>query len=308
MRAQRTCCVIISALGILAAACGITASVVPTLLPSPVFTTIFALLASAITVTTLLTLSPGNADQAPGTSHLSPENVQLKIELETLRQLHAELLEDKAFLQFIRADQDHERQLLALDLHDLSLPNLTSALFQLETLNQRLDPAGETLDGTIDLIRDSLYQTRRVMNCLSPSLVQDEGVVASMQRLADRLEASVDNVRFRHDVEFDRLTPLCECALIQLVREVLDLTRRNRFAHNIELELIQEDDLLRLSISDDGHGDLVDSPRIQQCLEILSGHPAPPHQPATGHVLRVDFSVTDLTQSDTIKEKSRAFS
>ncbi|PQO36860.1 hypothetical protein C5Y96_06760 [Blastopirellula marina] len=265
-------------------------------------------MAIAITAAMLLALRPGSDGQAQGQIDVPSENLQLKIELDTLRHLHAELLEDKAFLQFMRADQDHEQQLLALDLHDLSLPNLTSALFQLETLNQRLDTDGDTLDGTIDLIRDSLYQTRRVMNCLSPSLVQDEGVIASMQRLADRLEASVDRVHFHHDVEFDRLTPLSECALIQLVREVLDQTRRNRFAQNIELELIQEDDLLRLSISDDGHGNLVDSTRLQQCLEILSGHPTPPHQSATGNVLRVDFSVTDLTQSDTIKEKSRAFS
>lgn len=308
MRAKRTCCLIISALGLLAAAGGITASVVPTLLPSPAMTTIFAILAIAISVTAQMALRHSEDDANPNVSQLTQENLQLKLELETLRDLHAQLLEDKAFLQFMRADQDHERQLLALDLHDLSLPNLTSALFQMEALHQRLDGMDDSLEATIDLLRESLYQTRRVMNCMSPTLVQDEGVVASLQRLAEHLEATVESVRFHHDVEFDRLAPLCECALIQLVREAFDQIRRNRFAQNVEVELIQEDDRLQLSISDDGHGDLADSPRIHDCLEILSGHQAATHPQAPGHIMRVEFSVTDLIQSDTIKEKSRAFS
>ncbi|QDU73389.1 Sensor histidine kinase LiaS [Bremerella volcania] len=308
MQAKRTCCVIIAALGLLAAACGLIASLVPTLLPSPATATIFAILAIAITFTAVVTLASTNSDSAPTGTDATQENSRLKLELDTLRHLNAQLLEDKFFLQFLKADQDHERQLLALDLHDLTLPNLTSSLFQMEALGQRLSGMDDSLDGTIDLLRESMHQTRRVMNCLSPTLVQDEGVVASLQRLVDHFQASVDSVRFHHDVEFDRLSPLCECALIQLVREALDQIRRNRFAQNVELELVQEDDRLRLAITDDGAGNLADSPRIQDCLEILSGHQAAQHQQGSGHVMRVEFSVTDLIQSDTIKEKSRAFS
>lgn len=270
--------------------------------------TIFAIFIVAIGVVTFVALRSDEEDSDQNLSEIAQENRQLKLELDTLRHLHSQLLEDKAFLQFMRADQDHERQLLALDLHDLSLPNLTSALFQLETLNQRMGSMEGSMDGTIELLRDSFYQTRRVMNCMSPTLVQDEGVIASLQRLVDQLETSVDRAKFLHDVEFDRLSPLCECALVQLVRETLDQLRRNRFAQNVEVELVQEDDRLQLTISDDGHGDLADSPRILECLEILSGQQAARHQLAPGHVMQVEFSVTDLIQSDTIKEKSQAFS
>ncbi|MBA2113192.1 sensor histidine kinase [Bremerella alba] len=303
MPAKPTSCVIISALGLFAATCGIIASIVPTLLPSPVLTTFFALLAIGIATTMFVAMRQSEDYLGKRLSELTQENLQLQQELDTFRLLHAQLLEDKVFLQFLKADQDHERQLLALDLHDLSLQNLTSVLFQIEALSHQMDATGNSLEGTIDLLRDSLYQTRRVMNCLSPTLVQDEGVVTSLQRLFDQLETFVDNVRFHHDVEFDRLSPLCECALIQLVREALDQIRRNRFARNVELELVQEDDRLQLCITDDGQGEPVGSRRIQECLEILSGHAV-----SQGQVLRVDFSVTDLIQSDTIKEKSRAFS
>lgn len=308
MRANRTCCVIISTVGFLAAAGGLTASIVPTLLPSPVWATIFALLAGTIGAFSLGILGIGKDNPELKLNAAVQENLRLKVELDTLRQLNDQLLEDKAFLQFMRADQDHERQLLALDLHDLSLPNLTSVLFQMEALNQRMETVGDSLEGTIDLLRESLYQTRRVMNCLSPTLIQDEGVVASIQRLADQLGETVERVRFHHDVEFDRLSPLCECALVQLVRETLDQSRRNRFAQNVELVLTQQEDQLRLCINDDGHGDSPDNPRIQQCLEILSGTQVAESLADSEQVLRVDFSVTDLIQSDTIKEKSRAFS
>ncbi|MEW4565140.1 histidine kinase [Bremerella sp. JC770] len=265
-------------------------------------------MAIAIGLATWKMLRATPSELPPPPSEFVQENQQLKLELESLRQLHAQLLEDKVYLQFLKADQDHERQLLALDLHDLSLPNLTSVLFQIEAIHQRCDELDDSLDGAIDLLRDSLFQTRRVMNCLSPTLVQDEGVVASLERLVGHLQASLGDVRFDHDVDFDRLSPLCECALIQLVREAFDQVRRNRFARNVELELVQQDDRLQLSITDDGQGEPADSPRIRECLEILAGRPAPPSSNAPGHVMRVDFSVTDLIQSDTLPEKSRAFS
>lgn len=271
-------------------------------------TTIFVVLIVAMAATTFVALRPDEESSNQELGEILQENQQLKRELETLRQLHSQLLEDKAFLQFMRADQDHQRQLLALDLHDMSLPNLTSALFQLEALNQRLDSMEGSMDATIELLRDCLHQTRRVMNGLSPSLVQDEGVIASVQRLVEQSQASVDGIRFEHDVEFDRLSPLCECALVQLVREALDQLRRNRFAQNVEVELIQKDDRLHLTISDDGHGELADTPRMLECLEILSGQPTVRHELTAGQVMQVEFSVTDLIQSDTIKEKSQAFS
>ncbi len=308
MRAKRTCCVIISALGILATACGLSASLVPTLLPSPAWATIFAILAAAITVATWVGLVNSKDNGGSRSQDDIQENLQLKLELETLRHLHTQLLEDKAFLQFMRADQDHQRQLLALDLHDLSLPNLTAALIHLETLNQHFDSDDGSLDQSIDLLRESFFQTRRVMNRLSPSLVQDEGVIASIQRLADDLESSVESIRFEHEVEFDRLSPLCECALVQLVREALDQIQRRRCATNFQLELVQQDDLLRLTITDDGRDAPIDSTRLQQCLDVLSGHQGNPPQGEAGQVMQIDFSVTDLIQSDTIKEKSRAFS
>ena len=307
MRAQRTCCVIISALGFLATACGLTASTVPTLLPSPAWATIFAILAVAIGVATWAGLVKGNDNGNSRTDDAVQENLQLQLEIETLRHLHTQLLEDKAFLQFMRADQDHERQLLALDLHDLSLPNLTAVLIQLETLNQRFEADDDSLDANIDLLRECFYQTRRVMNRLSPTLVQDEGVVASIERLAGNMESSIESLQIHHEVEFDRLSPLSECALVQLVREVLDQIRRHRGAQNVRLELVQEDDQLRLSITDDGSGAPIDSPRIEQCLDVLSGHRTPPPPGEPGQVMQIDFSVTDLIQSDTIKEKSRAF-
>jgi len=308
MRAHRTCCIIISALGLLTAAWGVTASAVPTLLPSPAVATIFVVLAVAIVAATLVMLRKANAELASKSTDLIQEKQRLKQELESLRQLHAQLLEDKAFLQFLKADQDHERQLLALDLHDLSLPNLTSALFQIEAIHQQANGIDDTLDGVIDLLRDSLHQSRRVMNCLSPTLVQDEGVIASVERLVDHVQASLDGVHFHHDVEFDRLSPLSECALVQLIREALDQIRRSRFARNVELELVQRDDRLQLSITDDGQGEPADSPRIRECLEILSARPSTSPPNASGHVMRADFSVTDLIQSDTLQEKSRAFS
>jgi len=304
----RTYCVTITALGLLTAACALCASAVPTMLPSLVRITIFAVLAVAISATSWLAFRAHPTEAQDDLSEILHDNSRLRQELETLRHLHAQLLEDKSFLQFLKVDQDHERQLLAQDLHDLSLSNLTSGLFQIEAIAQRAHDLDSALEGPIDLLRESLHQARRVMNGLSPTLVQDEGVIASLERLVAHLEESVDQVRFEHDVEFDRLSPLCECAMVQLVREAFDQIRRGQSAGQVTLELIQHDDRLQLRITADGQQEVQTNSRIQECIDVMSGHLAAQEGPPRGNGLHVDFSVTDLIQSDTIKEKSQAFS
>ncbi len=314
MRANSFCCIAIATLGFLAAVGGLSASLMPMVVPSLVATTIFALLAIAIVALAIFSLTGNRPAETTDWVNSDETSAKLQQEIETLKQFHLQLLEDKAFLQFLKSDQDRERQLLALDLHDLTLPNLTSALFQLETLSQRADVSSETLEAAVELIRESLLQARRVMNCLSPSLVQDEGVIASLQRLADQLSTSVATVEFQHDVDFDRLTPLSECALVQLVREAFDTIRRNRSAAHVHLDLRQNDDRLSLLISDDGRSDpfqeaeAASQQRIRECVELLAGHLEIECPRDGGTITRIDFSVTDLTQSDTLSEKSQAIS
>lgn len=312
MLAHRNCHSAIAALGILTAALGLSAFTVPTMLSSLGLVTFLVGLAITAAAIWLLAFSAGAQQKQDSTAELQNQLRQLLEQCDALRSAHGHLLEDKAFFQFLRADQDRERQLLALDLHDMALPNLTSALFHLEGLSRRGQLNDETLPQAIDMIRESLFQTRRVMNCLSPSLVHDEGVIGSLERLSEQLEQSIRTVTFRHDIDFDRLTPLSECAVVHLVREAFDLIRRHRQAQHVTLDFRQNDDHLVLQIMDDGTCDLLHEEevagrqRIDDCVELLHGHCELQCQEDIGTTLRVELSVTDLTQSDTLSEKSPA--
>ncbi|RCS52961.1 hypothetical protein DTL42_09085 [Bremerella cremea] len=302
---------LLAAIGLLAVAAGLLASLAPLLVPTTILT-IF-LFGLGIATIVLLAISPSPASQPTPTVEPA-DHSQLQEELEDLRQENRELLEDKAFLQFLKANQERERQLLALDLHDLILPNLTSSLLQLEAAIDRPHVLNECLESPIEMIRTSLRNTRQTMNLLSPCLTQDEGVVAGIQRLVEQFETWIDSIAFRHDIEFDRLTPLAECVVVQLVRDALDGARQCPTTDSVVIDLCQQEDLLELSLTSNGSGpppspcDQDREARIRECADFLAGNIEREVTPDSGQVLRIVFPLASAMPKRRNREKSQAFS
>ncbi|WP_158265678.1 sensor histidine kinase [Blastopirellula marina] len=270
------------------------------------------LLAAGIALVAVLAISHSRIQRLTDASMATAadaELAKLREDFEALRLEHRELLEDKAYLQFLKANQERERQLLALDLHDLILPNLTSSLFQLEASLDRPHMISECVETSIEMIRTSLQHTRRTMNFLSPCLTQDEGVVAGIQRLTEQFESSIESIVFRHDIEFDRLTPLVECVLVQLVRESLDEIRQCPTSDTVVIDLRQQHELLELTITSSGTQpppaacDTDREARIREFVDFLAGSLERKISPSSDHVLRIEFPLASAMS----REKSRAF-
>lgn len=312
MREFRYSSPLLAATGLLAVVAGLSASLAPLLVPTTIL--VIFLIGLGIAIAALLSISLWPAKQARHTTQQA-ETPAWQEDLEALRQENRELLEDKAFLQFLKANQERERQLLALDLHDLILPNLTSSLLQLEAALDRPHVLNECVETSIKMIRTSLRNTRQTMNFLSPCLTQDEGVVAGIQRLTEQFENLIDTIAFRHDIEFDRLTPLAECVVVQLVREALDGARQSPATiDSILIDLRQQDDLLELSFTTNGPGpplapcDDNREIRIRECADFLAGKIERKTTSDAGQVLKIAFPLACATPKRRNREKSRAFS
>lgn len=310
MQETRYCCVTITAIGLLAVATGLTASLAPLLIPSTVLTVVLLVAGVALVAVLAISQSWIKRDASSSLSpSRNPELIKLREDLEDLRLEHRELLEDKAYLQFLKANQERERQLLALDLHDLILPNLTSSLLQLEASLDRPHMISECVEASIEMIRTSLQHTRRTMNSLSPCLTQDEGVVAGIQRVTEQFASSIESIAFRHDIEFDRLTPLAECVLVQLVREVLEETRQFPTIDTVAIDLRQEDNLLELTITSPASEepssdcDTNRERRIREFVDFLAGNLERKTSPSFGRILRIEFPLASTLS----REKSQAF-
>ena len=293
--------VAVAILGLCLIAAGVTASFVPSFLPSLGVAIVFV----GIVMSGLAVVMSWQQSAAASAAARSTQD-----HLQQLQGALEELLEDKAFLQFSKADEQRDRQLIAYDLHETAFPRLTSALFRLEKAQAEGDPSQEQIAEAIRLVRSSLNHTRRVMTLLSPNLVYDEGVVSSLQRLVDQLGTRVETVEFHHDIDFDRLTPYSECVLVRLVREAFHLIACHRNATQTTLELLQENNRLLLRIFDNGVCDMlreeeeVGRQQISSSVDLFSGQCEIDYRTGIGTTLTIELSVSDLMQSDIPAEKS----
>lgn len=293
---SRTCSLLLVMIAMVAIAGGIVVCLAPDIVPSPVMATVFVIdgLAGLVAFGAVLVAVPAhNTPSGAAKGNSEPQNLQE--EFDALKAEHQQLLEDKTFLQFLKVDQERDRQIIALDLHDSILPYLTSSLMQLESGIDRANDPPEFLESSIAMIRTSLQQTRRIMNCLSPSLTQDEGIVPSIERLVRRFEADDRTIEFRHDVNFDRLIPLAEYILVQTVREELDLIRKLPSASSVLINLRQRNEKLVLSVASNAYPRHCEEDeqqwltQIRHWTELLQGTVESEKAPDSGCILRVEL-------------------
>lgn len=151
-----------------------------------------------------------------------------------------------------------ERQRLARELHD----SVSQALFGIglgartaRTVIEE-DPAKAIppLDYVLSLAEAGLAEMRALIFELRPEALQEEGIVAALQK-------QVAALRARYGIEVDaKLDEICpipfetEEALYRIAQEAMHNTVKHARATRVELGLVREDDRLQLVIADDGKG------------------------------------------------------
>lgn len=152
-----------------------------------------------------------------------------------------------------------ERERLAREIHDALAQGFISIVMLLEAADARLpsDAAGARapLDQALQTARDSLAEARRIVWALGPEGGQAGAVVASLERLVDRIAASGDvDVEVVVTGEPSRLATAHELALLRTAQEALGNARRHAQASRITVTLSWLGDHVILDVADDGHG------------------------------------------------------
>ncbi|HEY5311530.1 MAG TPA: PAS domain S-box protein [Pirellulales bacterium] len=175
------------------------------------------------------------------------------------KQAKDRLLQEQDFLRGLLKAHERDRQLMAYEIHDGLVQDITAGLWHLEGLAQHLlglsDQDRATLQMATDLLRRSIGDARRVLSGLRPPILDEEGIVLAIQYLvAEQAVPGTLDIAFTHDVQFGRIDPLLEGSLFRIVQESLNNIKRHSGARRAEVHLTQHDDLLRLEIRDWGHG------------------------------------------------------
>jgi signal transduction histidine kinase len=182
--------------------------------------------------------------------------------LEALEQIHKDLLERESFrrqlLRHTVIAQEEERQRIARELHDETAQLLTAISLNLATLGglatdrSRVKPLIDHLQALIRQMSEGIY---RMVRDLRPAQLDDLGLVAALQYLADKAyNHSGVRVTVNQYGAYRRLDPLVETVLFRVAQEALTNVVRHAQVNAALVELHYDEQQVRLSICDQGVG------------------------------------------------------
>jgi two-component system NarL family sensor kinase len=158
--------------------------------------------------------------------------------------------------------QEAERARLSRDLHDGISQWLVSIKLQIEAGVIRLagnpdqqQQARASFERTAEELNKVLGEVRRISHDLRPTLLDDMGLAAALEHLAQEFsQHSGMPVAFASSGQVDRLPQVVGTVLFRIAQEALTNIERHAGARTISLALERRRDELTLAIRDDGAG------------------------------------------------------
>jgi signal transduction histidine kinase len=160
--------------------------------------------------------------------------------------------------------QEAERARVARDLHDEIGQDLTSVLLGLRLVEASLAEEPPDLDGARThsaelrrLVTDALGGVRRLAFELRPTVLDDVGLLAAVERLAADMAARHG---FAYQIEADglgeagRLPGEVETVAYRVVQEALTNVVRHARAASVRIAVARSARRLRVAVTDDGVG------------------------------------------------------
>ena len=158
--------------------------------------------------------------------------------------------------------QEDERRRIASEIHDAVSPLITGALYQARALrlgspddhNRSAVRRDSTLDSIGELLSKAMEELHGVIFALRPPDLDDIGVVAAIERYIAQVRRSGLNVQLQAEQEPPPLTPEVRLAIYRIVQEALHNALRHAAADEAVVRFEVIDDMLRVTIHDNGAG------------------------------------------------------
>jgi signal transduction histidine kinase len=185
-----------------------------------------------------------------------------------INQMVARLAEQGAALRryalLVLRGQEEERLRIARDLHDETVQDLIALAQRIELCTEALeeDPAAarDELVELQTLTHRAISEVRRMSNHLRPSILEDLGLVATLQVLARELNQQLPQAHVSCEIvgQETRLATELELTAFRVAQEALTNVRRHAAtATRVSIALFFEGQHIQLLIEDDGPGFLL---------------------------------------------------
>lgn len=194
-----------------------------------------------------------------------------------------------------------ERNRLARELHDTLAHTLSAVAVEQEAVSALWDSdpaqARAMLEQSLSATRTGLAETRRALQALRSSPLEDFGLALAIRQEAESVAARANLALDLHIPErLDNLPPDVEQCIYRVAQEALANVAHHAQARRVEISLLKERGRLILRVSDDGHGfdpDTVDTEYhlgirgMQERAEMVGGVLEIDSEPGQGVTVRL---------------------
>jgi PAS domain S-box-containing protein len=154
--------------------------------------------------------------------------------------------------------QEEERRRIARELHDETAQSLASLLLGLSALQEArtVKTARVQARDLHQVATRALAEVRRLAWGLRPSVLDDLGLAAALERYAEEFGRTRD-IAVRLEIgglEGDRMPEAVETALYRIMQEALSNVARHAEARHVSVRLQRTGTTVTMAVEDDGHG------------------------------------------------------
>ncbi len=207
---------------------------------------------------------------------------------------------EQALLRQLLEFQERERKLMAYEIHDGLVQQLTGALMTFQSLPQA--PGGDDtsardrFEAASGLLRDAIAEARRLISGLRPPVLDESGVEPAVAYLVDQQKRrGGPSIELASDLDEQRFDPLVETAAFRIVQEGLNNACRYSRSDRVRVELHAAEEQVHIEIRDWGEG--FDPERvapghfglqgIHERARLLGGNAVVCSSPGQGTAIRV---------------------
>lgn len=162
--------------------------------------------------------------------------------------------------QYLSNVRETEKSRLARELHDELGAILTSAKMDASWMARKIDPEAmtairERFNRLVEQLNRGIALKRRIIDNLRPPLLEELGLVSSVQAMLDEVRASTSlAVEFEAPETLPPLSAEKTLALYRITQESVTNVRKYAKARSLAIRLQYADGRLRLEVADDGVG------------------------------------------------------
>ncbi|MBZ0295534.1 MAG: sensor histidine kinase [Anaerolineae bacterium] len=213
---------------------------------------------------------------------------------------YASILEDFT-VNLEQLTTSRERNRLARELHDTLAHTLSALSVQLEATDTlwttRPEEAQKLLRDSLSTTRSGLTETRRALQALRASPLENLGLGLAIRQLAESAaERSGFALKLDVNPQVENLSPQVEQTIYRVVQEALENVNRHAGAKQVSVTLQRENGTVVTTVTDDGFGfdpstlnaeDHFGLRGMQERVEVFGGSLSIQSQPGGGTTIQL---------------------